>query len=114
MFLSLPSFIFYCGNVLLATAYTVVTLLSLQKGGVSGSLHQPMRQQMTAAVFFAAGAGLHIDIAVHTIARTAFFDHGGKIVWDFAIIVFIQMVAIVTSLGFVFIERARQKHETSS
>lgn len=105
MFLSIPSFIFYCGNIMLATAYLVVTLLSMRSGGITGVDHQSGIRRALGVLFFAAGAALHVDIAIHTITKTTFFDDAGRIVWDFSSIVFVQMVAIVVSLVYVFRER---------
>jgi hypothetical protein len=80
----LSTFIFYCGNITLLTAYAILARMSARPGGVA---------------FFSLAALLHLDMAIHTITRIPFFDNGtSRITWDFSIIVFAKMTSVVVAL----------------
>lgn len=106
----LPTFVFYCGNLLLLTSYLVLALLSARPGGVTGVQQSGELLRWSTVVFFGLAAALHLDMAVHTIARAPFFDEHGVIAWDFAGIIFAKMLAVGAGLiGITLDARKRRR-----
>jgi ABC-type transport system involved in multi-copper enzyme maturation permease subunit len=95
----LSTFIFYCGNITLLTAYAILARMSARPGGVTGvSMPGPLLK-WSGVAFFSLAALLHLDMAIHTITRIPFFDNGtSRITWDFSIIVFAKMTSVVVAL----------------
>lgn len=106
----LSTFVFYCGNILLLTAYVVLAFLSAREGGVTGVQHSGPVLKWSTVAFFGLAACLHADMAVHTITRIPFFDDGGsRITWDFALIVFAKMAAVGVGLVGIGIDARKRR-----
>lgn len=106
----LSTFIFYCGNLLLLAAYIVLAIMSARKGGITGVQESGPLLKWSGVVFFSLAALLHLDMAIHTVTHTPFFDDGGTtITWDFAVIVFAKMVAVAVALVGVGIDARKRR-----
>lgn len=108
--MSPSTFVFYCANVVLVTAYLVIAALSLLPGGVTGKVQQGSLLRSLTVAFFLSGAALHADLAVHVLALIPFFDPAGKITWDLTVITSTQMLAVFSSLVLIQREKRRQRH----
>lgn len=110
MAMPLPTFFFYCGNILLLTAYIVLSLMSARPGGVTGVQDSGPVLKWSGVVFFALAAALHFDLAVHTILRIPLFeDNGSRISWDFSIIVFAKMISVGMGLLGIGIDTRKRR-----
>lgn len=105
----LSTLVFYCGNLLLLTAYLLLAILSAKPGGVTGVQQQGPLLKWSGVTFFALAACLHLDMAIHTILHIPFFDDGGtRVTWDFSIIVFAKMASVVVALYAVGMETRKR------
>ena len=107
--MSPSTFLFYCANIVLVTAYLVIAALSLLPGGVTGKVRQGRLLRTLSVVFFTSGAALHGDMAGHVLALAPFFDEHGRIVWDFTAIVCVQTAAVFASLVLIQREKRAQR-----
>jgi hypothetical protein len=106
----LSTFVFYCGNILLLAAYIVLALMSARRGGITGVQESGPLLKWAGVTFFALAALLHLDMAIHTVARIPFFDDDARrVTWDFAAIVFAKMTTVAVALVGVHIESRRRR-----
>lgn len=107
--MSVPTFLFYCANLLIGVSYLVIAALSFQPGGITGKVQQSRFQRNVSVAFFLSGAALHADLAWHAFNLRPFLDPSGSVEWDLAGIIFFQMTTVVVSLASIRREKQRTR-----
>lgn len=110
--MSLPTFLFYCANVLLGVSYLVIAALSFQPGGITGKQQQTRFQRNVAVAFFLSGALLHADLAWHAFTLRPFLNPAGSVEWDLAVIIFFQAITVVVSLASIRRDKQRARRDS--
>lgn len=100
---SLTTWLFYVGNILLITAYAVLTLLLLRPGGLTGRGMVSPTITSIAVLFFSSCALLHIELALeaYTHGPISVDPHLTAVVW-------VKVVLVVW--GGAAVHRARARH----
>lgn len=101
----LSTWLFYVGNILLITAYLVITLLVLRPGGLSGRGYAKDSTTVTTVtvLFFCSCALLHIELALeaYTHGPIDVDPHLTAVVW-------VKVILVVW--GALAIHRVREAH----